>query len=360
MTITYSIQNNFPLHKLDADRLSLEIRSSAITVSLNSVSTSGDTCSVDFRADISSGEVTVLDAIVAAHQAVPLTGAPSSVTVAGGTVVTVKPTDARVTTITHDWTDPTTWYQGSTYVADETATDSGNHILYTLAHPNVIDVYHGKLSDEDFLKDSSARNYRVVVKVNGTAKTERNPHYATAQTGEHHTVDYVAGTVTFLTALDPADVVTVTYHYAVSSVFTVKPSTGKKLSLGLVEVQFSADVVPSDTVRFQAYGYVQSFAPQYCPTPYPLNTKIPLGNPTLYKGIKDFMNGSVRSYPNYGALGAAAGWRGISQPTVVMDWDYTATTLIDDTKGMEIRLSLDHNTPWGGTFATATFYSTEA
>ena len=48
----------------------------------------------------------------------------------------------------------------------------------------------------------------------------------------------------------------------------------------------------------------------------------------------------------------------MAQNVVVFDWDYTSNTLIDSAKGMELRVSLQHNTAWSGAFATATFYCT--
>lgn len=47
-----------------------EIRSSSITVALDSVSSSGDTLTISFKADLSAGEVTTLDGIVALHQGI--------------------------------------------------------------------------------------------------------------------------------------------------------------------------------------------------------------------------------------------------------------------------------------------------
>lgn len=268
-------------------------------------------------------------------------------------VAAAKTDDARATFITHDWTDKTTWYTASVYVVDEVATDSGNHLLYRVAHQNVIDTYHGKISDENYLKDSNAKSYRVSVKVNDVAVVEQDPHFGT---GGDFTFDYETGELTFLVERDPAHVIKVTYHYATTSSFTVKPSAGKVMTLVLTEVQLSVDVVPTDSVLFQPYGWVQCFAPGYGGLPD--NTLIPLGNPSVFKGIKDFLNGSVKAYPKYPAIGGS-GWRGVNQDTIVFDWDYVANTIIDGTKGMEIRVTLQHDTEWTGTFATATFYATQ-
>jgi hypothetical protein len=267
---------------------------------------------------------------------------------------TVKPTSPKLTLITPNWCDRTTWYEGSVFVEDEAAADSGDHTLYNLAHDYIIDTYHGKITFEDFLKDSESRSYRVVVKVNGTTKTEQDPHYGT---GGDYTVNYADGKITFLSALDPADVVLVTYHYASSATFTLRPTTGKKLVIANVEVQFSDDLVMNDSVIFQAYGLVDVFAPQLMPG-VPSGTKIPLGDPLIYKTIGDLINDSNHAYPAYPAFGGS-GWRATKKATYIFAWEYTVgNTDLYASMGMEIRVSLQHETPHGGSYATATFYCT--
>lgn len=268
-----------------------------------------------------------------------------------------KSEDIRKTFTTHDYTDPTTWYGSSIYVLDEVATDSGDQLTYTLAHANVIDVYHGKLFQEDFLKDSSNRSYRVTVKVNDVVKTEQDPHLGT---GGDFTVNYVAGSVTFFSALNPLDVVKVTYHYATDSVFIIKPDSGKMLKIGAAEFQFTDDIVLTDTIKIQPYGFVEIFDPANCTTnggSIPPGTKIPLGPAITYKTIVDYLSESSKAYPVYPALGGT-GWRGINKSIFTFHWEYVSNVVINSITGMEVRVSLHHDTPLTGTFATGTFYCT--
>lgn len=264
-----------------------------------------------------------------------------------------KNNTSKFTLVTHNWADPTTWYQTAARIVDEIASDSGNHINYNLAHTNIIDNYHGKLAAEDYLLDDNGYAYRVVVKVNNVTKTEQDPHYAS---GGDYTVNYASGQIHFLSTLDPADVVKVTYHRMIDSIFTVKPDTDKQLSLVSAEVQLSSDAEITDSVVFQAYGYVDVFAPFLMPG-IPSLTKIPLGNPVVYKTIFDYQNDATKSYPTYPAIGGS-GWRGTEQSMLILDWDYASSTVLRADYGMEVRLSLQHNAPFGGTFATATFYAT--
>ena len=267
-----------------------------------------------------------------------------------------KPDTSKVTLYSHDWTDKTTWYETATRVVDEVATVKVPlvYTTYEVVNNDLIDSCHGKITQEDYLKDSEGNSYRVTVKVNDVEKTEQDPH---AGSGGDYTIDYTAGEVTFLSALSGSDVVKVTYHYAIDSLFTIKPAAGKDLLLDFVEVQFSGDVDITDSVTFQMFGYVDVFAPQLTPTPYPPGTLIPLADPLVYKGMRDYLNDAVRSYVKYPQGLGGNSWRGLSQDVYIFDWDYVRATRLYSAYGMEIRVKLDHDIEFGGSYATATFYS---
>ena len=262
----------------------------------------------------------------------------------GKRIVSVWPTEGtRRTIVTHNWCDRTTWYQKSVAVVDAVPTAVVLGTSYSLAHTNVIDTWHGKLWDEDNL------GHRVVVKVDGVTKTEQDPHN---NVGEF-TVNYSAGIVTFTPPVSVAAVVLVSYHYATTSEFTIAPTAGKVLKIRTVETQFSVDVTLNDTVDFTAYGLVDVFAPELMPG-VPSGTKIPLST-TRYKTMQDFQaesNGALATIPVIGG----AGWRGIPQPIIVFPWDYAAMLNLSAAAGMEIRIKLQHDAPFGGGFATATLY----
>lgn len=69
---TYSIQNDFPNHKVATDRLLQEIQVSAIVTAMDYINTAGDACDIWFKAALSSGDEDILDALVAAHSGEPL------------------------------------------------------------------------------------------------------------------------------------------------------------------------------------------------------------------------------------------------------------------------------------------------
>jgi len=262
-----------------------------------------------------------------------------------------KTNQSRITIYSPNWCDKTTWYQSSTYVASETVSLNDSDGYYHLANQFIIDTYHGNVTTEDTLKDSVGHSYRVAVTVNGTLKTEQDPHYGT---GGDYIVDYANGIVMPLswTPVD-ADTFIVTYHYASGSSFTIAPAAGKQLLVNMAECQFATDVIMNDTVNFQVYGYAGVFAPQLG---YPFATVIPITD-FKYKSMNDLFNDACRSYPVYPPLGGT-GWRGMAVPSTVLDWDYVSATTLNAAYGMKIIVSLDHNTPFGGTYATVTFYCT--
>lgn len=357
---TYSISTDFPNTKVASDSLVLEIQSSAIVTALDRIDTSGDVCDVWFKDVLSSGDQTILDGLVAAHAGDALPDDVVQITTPKTGLDGIplflmrKPDAPKLTLITPNWCDKTTWYTGSIYAEDEVATDSGDHQTYNLSHQNVIDTYHGKITFEDFLKDSEGRSYRVVVKVDDVEKTEQDPHVGS---GGDFTVDYAAGTVTFAQALAGTEVVKVTHHYADTSVFIIAPDAGKKLLVEKVEVQFSSNIEMTDTFLFQAYGLVDVFAPQLMPG-IPSGTKIPLGDPLKYKTLGDLLNDSNHAYPAYPAVGGS-NWRAMPQAAYIFSWDYdVGMTLLSSSYGMEIRVSLEHDSVCGGSFATAAFYCT--
>jgi hypothetical protein len=259
-----------------------------------------------------------------------------------------KPTVSRTTFYTHNWCDKTTWYTDSVLVVTESVSFVSG--AYQLAHTNVIDTYHGKLTGEDFLRDAAGSSYRVHVYASGSLKTEQDPHYAA---GGDYVINYANGVITPISG-QLADPVTVTYHYATTSYFYLTPASGKNLVISQAEVQFSKDVGVTDSISFQAQGKVEYWAPRLTGS-IPVGTYIPLGNAVRYKTMMDYLNESQRSYPYYPAFGGDS-WRAMSQDSIIMDWDYVSAQTIYSATGMRVRIGLDHHEPFTGTFGTATFY----
>jgi hypothetical protein len=276
-------------------------------------------------------------------------------TLDGRLELSVWPTEGSKTNyISPNWCDPTTWYYSAIRVVAEIPTTS-NNIVYTLAHDTIIDAYHGKLSYESRLEDLEGNSFRVTVKVNTVTKTEVNP---ATDTGDF-VINYAAGTITFSSALDPEDDVEVTYHYENGSTWVLHPDPGRQLKISKIEVQFSTDIVLTDTVQFIPYGLADYFAPEYVAAGYiPSGTKIPLGDGEIYKTMLDFINDSNGVLDTLPQLGGdpETNWRAMKTSVQVFRWDYTAVTPIDSSKGLEIHIRLVNDIPLGGWLAVATFY----
>ena len=259
----------------------------------------------------------------------------------------------KVTFYTQNWADPTTWYYNSTRQIDVVLNNLGANLVYEIpswtSKKHIVDAYHGKITDEDLLVDESSNSYKVEVKVNDVVQTEQDPHFGT---GGDFTVDYNAGRITFLSALDPADEVKLTYHLVdrtagdgSASLWVMKPTAGKVLEITSVETQFSENIDLKDTVVFQ---------------PFANPPDVPADNPSYYKSMMDFYNDANGTYPNMPALGGVS-WRGCLETIHTLPWNYQSVSKIPSSQNIEIRVWLQHDEPFSTlninpSFATATFY----
>jgi len=272
-----------------------------------------------------------------------------------------RPEGSRYTAITPNWCDNRTWYYKAAKQLGQTLTDQGDHIHYrSPSYPKAwVDNYHGRYSNEDFLTTEAGDVPRLKVYVDGVPKTEQDPHDGS---GGDYTVDYTNGEVVFLSALTGTEVVTADVYEVNGSEWILKPEAGKKLKIVSAEVQFSRDISIKDSVKFQPYGLVDVFAPQYLdtadpPGPYPSGTLIPLGNPVVYKTMADYINEANGAKPPIPATTEGSPtWRDLTVDVVTYPWDYQAVTELSGAAGMEVRVSLEHDVELGGMIATATFY----
>lgn len=270
-----------------------------------------------------------------------------------------KPEGSRMTRVSHDWTDRTTWRERSIRAVDEIAVDSGDQITWNLVNQHVIDCIHGKQWNEDSAMDSNGDTYNVTVKVNDAVKVIQDPHFGA---GGDFTVGYDNGDIVFTSALNPGDIVKVTYHHAdlstKGSCFSVKPEDGKQFILESVDVQFSLNVGLTDTAVFDILGYAAAFAPSMLiengGTLNPTD-KIVIAS-TKYKSMRDYQAECDRAYPSYPVMGGA-GWRGLSQEIVVFHWEYLRGIPFKSSVGMELLIYLEHDEPFTGEYASVTLYA---
>jgi hypothetical protein len=270
-------------------------------------------------------------------------------------VATEKPTNSKFTFSSHNFCDKTTWYTNSVRVVSEVPSTT-DYTTYTLSHQFIIDMYHGKITREDDIKDKDNNSYRVSITVDSVAKTEQDPHYGT---GGDYIVNYAGGTITFLSALTSGNVVNVTYNYATDSVYTIKPpSTDYDLGIDSIDLQCSTDMIITDSIMYQCFALVDYAAPQMVGTgegQVPSRTMIPINAAVKYKGFIDYMNDTNASYPNYPAIGGS-GWRGANFAIQTYVLNYSSAEVVPTILNPEIRMWLEHDTPFSGTFVSATFF----
>ena len=338
---TYSISTDFPNAAVDPSTFETEIQSSTVTVALDYVATDGDDCTPHFKADLDATDEATLDAVVVVHQGEPPAADPLSVSIDGvPTVIADVSEESRLTLYTPNLCDKCTWYQQSVESVEEVLTPDGAYETYSAVHQFWIDLYHGRVSDEDDL----VADYSITVAVNDVEKTMDTPFGADSD-GDY-SVDPANGQITFHTPLTGTDIVKATYHYAAGSEWIMAPSEGKDLQLLGAECQLSRNVAINDTIQYSIW-----ILGQYVGGPLGVPVKI---KEKKYKTAADFINESNGAYPEVPAFGN--GSRGLSQPVLIFPWLYKTKTVLHSEYGMEIRVSLAADQVCGGELAVVTFY----
>lgn len=376
--ITYSIAEDIPSGNVTLSDLEQEVRASEVldanlfAYAETNVGGDPDAIRLVLSRDPNQTELDELDIIVSSHEGKPIDHTKQvsilgPQTSDGKMIVSLWPTEgSRKTIISHNWADPSTWITFAKRITNESPNEITPGLVYEVTENHLIDTFHGKVWEEDGI-DSS---YRVLVETssdggsNWTARVEEDPHVAEATGGDgDYVVDYATGIITFHTTIGSDDV-RVSYYYADlsdpdASHFVIAPIPGKTLKLRKAEVQFTTDIELTDTVIFETRGYADVFAPHLLttadpPGPFPPGTKIPIAT-TTYKTTQDYYNEANGAQPTYPALGGS-GWRGVGKDVVVLQWDYAAVLPVSSAAGMEVHIFLEHNRPFGGTYATATVY----
>jgi hypothetical protein len=334
-TYTYSVEGDFPNNKVTSDRLTREIQASSITVALGHINTSSESCEIIFKADLAAAEKLVLDGLIAAHSGEKLPD-PAMTSDNIPFVAPVLAEGRRYNVFTPNWCDKTTWYYDSEKVTDEILT-TANQAGYApaIARPWV-DVTHGKIFGEISLRET----YKPTIKVDDIVMQELNPD---THSGDY-SIDYTNGNVIFETNQAEGAVVTATYYFPKSSLFVIKPESGKKLRIAEVEVQTTTDIVMTDTLLFQLFASNGQ------------GGLVPVSDQEAYQTMQDFINDSNIAYPLIPKIGGDS-WRGMKEQEIVFKFDYKATTDLLSSYGMEIHVWLENDRAFGGGQAIGTFYA---
>lgn len=243
--------------------------------------------------------------------------------------------------VTSNFCDPTSWWYDSARSESETMTDSGDGLTFNSTHVNWIDVISGKLFYDPDAEPT--KNVTISVTVDGTPATMVDPLYPSD--GGDYTVNFAAGTITF-GASQSGKTIVASYAYAQSSLWALVPIDGKAIDIESVEAQFSEDAIIRDTVQFELWGY----------NPSDLPNKILYGS-SLYRSMRNFVDEAQGSYPVVPAIGGDEG-RGLPSAIYGFPFRYGTVRRLSSENGIELRIRLSKDTPFGGSHCTATFYCT--
>jgi hypothetical protein len=257
----------------------------------------------------------------------------------------------RTWSFSHNFCDKTTWFGDAIRVVNENVgTGNGATTVFNLDFTNIIDVVHGKITDEDDLVPTATQggtSYKLIVRVDGVQKTERV--FGEASGGDY-TVNYVTGAITFFTAPANTLVVTADYFYGSNSTVYIKPNSGKKQVITMAECLFSKDIILNDNLITAVYTYDPNQGAPPAKFEYP-------GSRTRYKRMWDFISFTNGSFPFIPAMGG--GTRGFTQEVYQLRFDYISAIELPGSAGAELRIWLENHTVFTGEIGAITFYSYE-
>jgi len=360
-----------------------------------SVEVDGPDVVVAFKAVLSPAEVAAFDAVLLAHQGIgtvePTTVQEVSIkgvnTINGRLDTAIfPPAVSRKNLFTHDFTDPTTWYTSAEKIVDEPMflnTEGLGTRVYDIDVTQwdrevcVIQAQNAKIFGEDTLLAPDGETYAPVLTVDGNVMTPKTIEnltdfdYEIDFSSERFTGDTRprrGGRVEFRDEPPDGSEIRLTFYRATDSRFFIRPAPGKVLELDSVEIQFSTNVSVRDTMIFQPYGRFDGLSPEQQAyltanvfggvTP-PGDTRVPYGNPTVYKSMRDFIreaNGNHPIIPPSGAPQDIINSRDLRYGTLTYPWNYQSVITLESSKGMEIEIRLKNDLPYYGEFGDATFY----
>lgn len=324
----YSISGDVTAGAVRTDQLEDEIHASTIIIAVERIDTDGDNLDVVMKDALSTGDKTTLDSVVQNHVPVyPDKGLKKTPITKRLEVANYEPEGDFLTYVSHDWTDPTTWYNDAQEITNETLTQVVAGELYDGSKDYWIDLTHGRLFEEDNL------SYPVKVYDNGTPLIEDS----------HYSIDYAQGRVSAIAPYVFNGPVTADYWYEAGSTYVLKPNTGKILKIKKAEIQFTEDLVMKK-IYWEVWGYDPNNPPN----------KI-MYQRRIYKTIKDII-----AIGNLGQ-GKIEAFDIFTSHIRVFPFDYNRSIDLQDSLGLEMRIHIPggNSNPMTGEWATITFYTAE-
>ena len=345
---TYAISTDTTNALVDSDRLGSEIADSAIVIALDYIETAADVLDVWMKDALSGGDETILTGVVNAHDGTPLASGPDQVHIVDSAVgIKLTNIGPRSFLFSHNFCDATTWFGDSVRVtAEAVGTGDAAQTVFGLANTNIIDLAHGKITDENLVVPTAAQtgtDFLVHVYLDAVEQTE-TPWLGSAA---DYSVNYATGDITFVVAPGSGVAVTADYFHENGSTVYIQPPAGFKTVLTKAEAQFSINFVMTDTLKSAVYTYDPGQGAPPAKFEYP-------GSEICFKRIYDFINYTNGSFPIIPAMGGAN--RGIANDILQLRWEYTSAIDLPSSAGAELRIWLENNTAYTGEIGAITFY----
>jgi len=340
------------------------------------VGRAGGVINVTFLGPLSVAEEAALaDVIIPAHDSSP--SADDTIVAEISNIPSVhvrKPSGlnaGRVYGFSVNFCDRSTWYHGGVKVADEAVgTGDGTTTAFSLDHGTgavaneaIVDMSHGKLSEENNLPNpdgnyremgngygttyaASLSGYVPIIEVDGVEKTERS--YGETAGGDYE-INYTTGALTFYTAPGDTLAITATYYYAPADIgprVLIVPGTGRRFMVDRVEIQSSPDSCPMTDIVMGVYVGA--------PPPYGVLAE----RPTVVKNIYDIVNWAYGSRPQIESQGDGNP-RALNHKINVHQVLYASEIPLLSSYAMYMQVNLASPIAFAGTWATIVIYGIE-
>lgn len=360
-TYTYIISQFTGLTEAEPDlqALGAEINLTNIATALDFITRNGSQIDIRFKDELSEDDGYTLDDTVAAHTGESVAKIVDRRMSDGTLIVATTKTDFQeVRIISSNFCDKTTWYGDAVRIENELLkqTDTmgkmfgGNHRYW-------IDLQHGKVPQEDKIPNVSG--YYPDIKIYNS-DGEHIDGYVQKDfdtlVGDYD-IDYKTGLITFDNPILDGYIVA-SYSYATKSTSYIRPNPGKKLEIIRAEVQFTQDVEILDTAIFESFVYASVVEAALGLPNGALGgnaVKLQAKSPTKYKTAADYVaeaNGNYAPAPSFGG----SGWRGLKSNIITLPFEYETIIPMIASQGTEIRVYLEDDREFEGTYATVTFY----
>jgi hypothetical protein len=242
--------------------------------------------------------------------------------------------------VSHNYCDPCTWYTESIRVNEEILTSEDGY-TWNSVNPYWIDMVSGRMFKDYKTRELVDHKYDIVLTVDGYSKLYRDYF---SETGGDFSIFYEDGYIKSFEDWSGKEI-KCSYSYATGSAWSINPDFGTKIDIEQADVQFSSDVMMNDTVIFETLVY----NPEDFPNKIVYDT-------AYYKRVQNIIDEAIGAFPTISKLSPNA--RGTKYDTVEFPFKYGTVKTLDSSVGLELRIRLENNIKYGGSFCTASFYCT--